>query len=226
LTSPSERRTINNSVISQTAPHGALAKSRNQRGNLFNFDEPFGAEANSTVISLRAAKQSVEDRRRDIFDSHRHRVFALAYYMTGNEVEAEQILTGTFVEAFERTEEPAAHEVDTALVGELRARFPLGEEAEATEEKPSAVVAQAENHGGELAGRNVRRTDLEEAIQFLPPTERLLFLMRDVEGYSVEAIAKVVDMPEPAIQRTLFAARLRLRSILAQQQAPATNAAA
>lgn len=176
---------------------------------MFNFDEPYSSGTNSAVISLRAAKQSAEECRKDIFDSHRHRVFALAYYMTGNEVEAEEILTETFVQAFEQTELPDAPVVDSALVGELRSRFPLGEE------EPAAVPATT---GPDLSRRNVRRTDLEEAIQYLPPTERLCFLMRDVEGYSVEAIAKVVDLPEASVQRTLFSARIRLRSVLAQSQ--------
>lgn len=172
---------------------------------MLNLDEPFSAETKSSVISLRAARQSAQECRRDIFDSHRHRVFALAYYMTGNEVEAEQILTDTFVHAFESAERPAAPEIDSALVVVLRAHCPLDEAV------PAAVASPAQD----LGSRNVRRTDLEEAIQYLPATERLCFLMRDVEGYSVEAIAKVVDLPEGTVRRTLFSARIRLRTLLA-----------
>ncbi|HEY0796884.1 MAG TPA: sigma-70 family RNA polymerase sigma factor [Acidisarcina sp.] len=174
---------------------------------MFNFGERSSTETSTAVICLRAAKQSAEEYRRDIFDSHRHRVFALAYYMTGSEIEAEQILTETFVQAFESTETPAAPEIDSALVGELRSRFPL-------EEAPAAVPSGSHD----LSNRNVRRTDLEEAIQYLPATERLCFLMRDVEGYSVEAIAKVVELPEATVQRTLFSARIRLRAALSREQ--------
>ena len=134
--------------------------------------------------------------------------------MTGNEIEAEQILTDTFVQAFEGAEKPAAAEIDSALIGELRTRFPLAEEA------PAAVAETSQD----LRNHNVRRTDLEEAIQHLPPSERLCFLMRDVEGYSVEAIAKVVDLPEATVNRTLFSARIRLRGVLAM--GPRAEAAA
>lgn len=175
---------------------------------MFNFDDKNSPEKSVAVISLRAAKQSAEERRRDIFDSHRHRIFALAYYMTGDELAAEKILTDTFVDAFGRTQLPDAPQVDQALVGQLRAQFPIGEE------EPAPVATPAED----LSGRNVRRTDLEEAIQFLPATERLLFLMRDVEGYPVEKISQILDIPEAAVQRSLFAARLRLRSILSNEK--------
>jgi RNA polymerase sigma-70 factor (ECF subfamily) len=69
-----------------------------------------------------------------------------------------------------------------------------------------------------MDGRNVRRTDLEEAIRELPPFERLAFLMRDVEGYSPEAIARLLDVSRADITRTLFSAKIRLRSILADME--------
>jgi RNA polymerase sigma-70 factor (ECF subfamily) len=66
-----------------------------------------------------------------------------------------------------------------------------------------------------LGQRNIRRTDLEEAIQFLPTNERLVFLLRDVEGYSAASIAKLMEISETQVQRTLFSARIRLRQVLA-----------
>jgi RNA polymerase sigma-70 factor (ECF subfamily) len=70
-----------------------------------------------------------------------------------------------------------------------------------------------------MDGRNVRRTDLEEAIRELPPIERLAFLLRDVEGYSPETIARLVEVSQPDVTQTLFSARIRLRSILADMEA-------
>jgi RNA polymerase sigma-70 factor (ECF subfamily) len=74
-----------------------------------------------------------------------------------------------------------------------------------------------------LAGRNVRRTDLEEALQELPPNERIVFLLRDVEGYDADRVAELIEIPRPQVERTLLAARIRMRNVLAR---PATSAAA
>jgi RNA polymerase sigma factor (sigma-70 family) len=171
------------------------------------------------MVASRQLKQQAENVQRDIYDSHRHRVFALAFYMTGNELEAEEILTGTFVQAFRATEEPRAEQVDAALVGELRQRYSLGHA------EPTAPLAREMAHNSDIAGQNVRRTDLEEAIQTLPATERLLFLLRDVEGYTPTAISQLVEMPESQVQRSLFSARLRLRQALAAAQADRQEAA-
>jgi RNA polymerase sigma-70 factor, ECF subfamily len=172
---------------------------------LFNFEREFSAEPN--LVVSQAAKQSCEERQRDVYESHRHRTFSLAFYMTGNELEAEEILATTFVRAFQRNEQPDAFAVDSALIGELGERFPL------QQEEPSAVISQ----GIGLSHRNVHRADLEAAIQNLPANERLLFLLRDVEGYSLEMIARLLALPESQVQRACFSARIRLCHVLAEQ---------
>lgn len=194
---------------------------------MFDFSSDRQARGNSAkIVALRQAKQSAEARQRDIYDSHRHRTFALAYYMTGNELEAEQILTRTFVRAFGALPEPGRDDVDSALIAELRQRFHLRPEnpAPATPACETSAETSADS-SSDLGDRNVRRTDLEEAIQQLPAIERLLFLLRDVEGYSSAAIAQLIEIPEPQVQRSLFSARLRIRKLLAQQQAEFGKAA-
>lgn len=178
---------------------------------MLDFDPDRQFAVSPKIVASRRAKQSVESRQRDIFDSHRHRTFALAYYMTGNEIEAEEILTASFVKAFQAQKEPGAHEIDTALLGELREREHL-------QPSDSAIVPATPSGSSnpDLSGRNVKRTELEEAIRELPATERLLFLLRDVEGYAPAVIAKLMDMTESEVRRRLLKARIQLRRILAE----------
>lgn len=188
---------------------------RVQRGVLLlNFDRQFAALV-PAITQVSQAQVSVADRQRDIFESHRHRVFALSYYMTGHEVEAEEILTGTFIRAFQTVEEPNGQIVDSALVTELKTRFPLGK-------MEPAAVADTESS---LGGRNVCRNDLEDAVRTLPATERMLFLLRDVEGYTPEAIAKLLELDVPQVNRVLLSARIRLRTALAAMQTDHAEAA-
>ena len=97
--------------------------------------------------------------------------------------------------------------MDSALVNELSQRFPL------KREEPAAVISP----GVGLSHRNVRRPDLEVAVRSLPANERLLFLLRDVEGYTPAAIARLLDIPEAQVQRACFSARIRLCQVLAEQ---------
>lgn len=165
-----------------------------------------------------AAMYTAGERQRDIFDSHRHHVYSVAYYMTGNELEAEKILESSFVRAFQAAAEqsnmkpvdakPGIEQIDRALLAELMRRFTLTPPQSADQ-----AVGQADTFAAGPMG-NVRRTDLEEVIWGLPDAERLLFLLRDVEGYSPERIAELLDWSLPSVRKTLLMARLHLRQQL------------
>lgn len=180
---------------------------------MFHSERDFSLLTNR-VTATQVAEQSEAQRQRDVFESHRHRAFSLAFYMTGNELEAEEILTQTFIGVFQRSGHPNAGDVDASLIGAFRERFCLEPEL------PPAIPA-AEH----AVGRNVRRTELEAALLELPANERLLFLLRDVEGYPPEGIAVLMGIPQPEVRRLLLSARLRLCQKLALAAKPASEAA-
>ncbi len=151
------------------------------------------------------SRESLEDRQRDVYESHRHRVFSVSYYMTGSEIEAEDLLRGTFISAFRQAEEPDQAMIDAALIERLKARMVL-EDGELVFVPGVAVLP---------GGRNIQRADLEEAIRCLPANERLVFLLMDVEGYAADQIAGLLHKGKASILRTALTARLRLRSELA-----------
>lgn len=167
---------------------------------LFEFDRHF-----SRIAARQMAEQSLEDRQRDVYESHRHRVFSVSYYMTGSEIEAEEILEGTFVRAFGQAPEPDQAGVDTALVEQLEEREILVD----GESVPVPASAMLPGFG------NILRADLEAAIRCLPARERIVFLLMDVEGYPAARIAGLLRMQEPEVRRTAMTARLRLRAELA-----------
>ncbi len=180
---------------------------------MFDLERQLSAQP-ATLVQLKAG-QSVEQRQRDIYHSHHHRIFALAFYMTGNELEAEQVLGCSFVRAFSTAPEPDGNAVDLALITELKKRLCFGTRAE-------AVHITSEDS---LANVNVRRTEMEEALQDLPPMERIIFLFRDVEGYSIDRIVGLVGLPSTEVLPLLLTARLRLRQKLAEIAAQRLQAA-
>lgn len=162
--------------------------------------------AATTIVARAADHYNALDEQRDIFESHRHHVFSVAYYMTGDEMEAENVLQSTFTDAFVVHPRPSIELLDHQLMRQLHARLSL---------EPVAPFPPAD--GAALGNRNVRKTDLEEALWQLPARERLCFLLRDVEGYAPNRIAILLACPEGDVQKTVFSARLRLRNLLMQQ---------
>ncbi len=167
----------------------------------------FELDRHSAKVTARAmSQQSLEERQRDIYDSHRHRVFSVSYYMTGSELDAEEILRSAFIRAFGDNPEPDHRIVDGALVAELREQQVL------VNDKPLPPPT-----AGYLPSRNnILRTELEEAIRCLPSTERIIFLLMDVEGYSASQVAELLNMKNSDVLRAALTARMRLRDELAR----------
>ena len=59
-----------------------------------------------------------------------------------------------------------------------------------------------------------RRTRLYSALAELPPEQRALLILRDVQGFEYEQIAEVLGVPLGPLKRRLFRARLALRELM------------
>lgn len=68
----------------------------------------------------------------------------------------------------------------------------------------------------ELARIQVRRL-LEDAISALPAGFRLVFILREIEGMTVEATAAALDLKPATVKTRLLRARRRLQSALAPE---------
>ena len=162
-------------------------------------------EAKTFAKYLPAVFQPGTNSYRKIYEQNRHRVYSLAFWKTDNELTAEEIMIQTFRRAFDGREESTADDVDRALIAELRESMPLGELT--LECAPCDRVLSVR--------RNTLRVDLERAVVRLPSTEKMIFLMHDVEGYDHLRIVRLLGVTEEESCRGLHQARLRLRELLA-----------
>ena len=76
---------------------------------------PRPATVSQSIIVRVTHRYNTQAEQRDVFESHRHHVFSVAYYMTGDEREAESILQSTFIDAFERETVPTIAALDKAF---------------------------------------------------------------------------------------------------------------
>ncbi len=139
------------------------------------------------------------------YEEHRHRVYALAFYMTDSEMTAEEITSSVFARAFANGVIPNSEAVDRVLLSEIRDLMPIG---------VLRLNMAASSEVASIRG-NVKRVDLERAVVQLPPTERIIFLLHDVEAYDHARIARTLGVSEQESQFGLHQARLRLRQLLA-----------
>lgn len=140
-----------------------------------------------------------------VFEEHRRRIYALAFWMTDNELEAEELMRLTFCRAFAYSSAPGAEALDQALITEVRDQMPVG----------VLTLDEGVCSDAPCVRRNTLRVHLERAVVQLPPTERLIFLLHDVEGYDHARVARTIGVSEDESQTGLHQARLRMRNLLA-----------
>ena len=145
---------------------------------------------------------------REIFEEHQSRIYNLAFYLTDNEMTAETICERTFSDVFAINRTPSAETLDRALVNVLRETMEIG-----TVSLDMPPVTEASN-----ARRNVKRAVLERAVMQVPATERMIFLMHDVEGYDHSKIARILGISTDESRNGLHQARLAVRQAAAEIQ--------
>lgn len=141
----------------------------------------------------------------EIYNSNQHRIYAFAFWMTDNELKAEELMERAFLRAFAISKEPTEEMLDRTLIAEIRQSMRIGQ---LSLECGTSSEVQSVRH-------NVKRVDLERAVIQLPETERLIYLMHDGEGYAHTRIARTLGMTELQCRYGLHQARLRLRELLA-----------
>ena len=107
--------------------------------------------------------------------------------------------------AFSVSDIPTTDAIDAALISELREEMPVGPMTLAC-----ALCSEVKN-----VRESALRVHLEGAVVQLPATERMIFLLHDVEGYNHARIAKLIGLSENESRNGLHQARLRMRELLA-----------
>jgi len=162
----------------------------------------------------------------EIVREHTPRVYRLAYRLTGNVHDAEDLTHDVFIRVFRSlgtytpgTFEGWLHRITTNVFldkmrRKQRIRFDaLSDEAAARLTSRSATPEQAfeQNHLGD---------DVQKALDALPPQFRAAVVLCDIEGLSYEEVADVLDIKLGTVRSRIHRGRAQLREALAHR-APA-----
>ena len=175
---------------------------------------------------LRQARQGDRDAFRAIMQRCNQRLFRVARAVMRNDDEAEDVLQESYLRAFAGIGlfrgESGLMTWLTAITlnearGRLRRRRPTMD-LEVMDEIGLRVIpfpgrAEAPNPEAEAVRSEVRRL-LEQEIDALPEDFRIVFMLRDVEGCTVEETAAQLELNPQTVRTRLFRARQLLRQEL------------
>ena len=164
----------------------------------------------------------------EIVDRHSDRVYRLAYRLTGNAADAEDLTQDVFVRVFRSldtytpgTFEGWLHRVTTNLfLDGARRRQRIRFDALSDERAERLHSALATPH--EAYAARTFEADVEEALAALPPDFRAAVVLCDIEGLSYEEIADILDAKLGTVRSRIHRGRAMLRASLAHR-APAAG---
>ena len=158
---------------------------------------------------------------------HIDALYGYAMTLTRDTTEAEDLVQETYVRAARATNRPNGDSnlkgwlfviMRNAWLNQVRHKRsgPLFVELEPNE---SAQDAQDNPHVVYL--RKLEREQVRQAIESLPDAYREIVLLRDIEGFTYQEIATVLECPAGTVMSRLGRARGRLRKLLSAWQTKA-----
>ncbi len=159
-----------------------------------------------------------------LVEQHSRAVFRLAYRMTGNEQDAEDMVQETFLRAYRQIGSFDAKArfatwlfriATNCSLDLLRARGRRRESQEPEDSGPRADPVSAVPSPARLVISGQIRNRVRRALAQLSPTEQAAFILRHFEGLSNEEIATMMGTSNGATRHCVFRAVAKLRRALA-----------
>jgi RNA polymerase sigma-70 factor (ECF subfamily) len=176
------------------------------------------------IVDFKAGSMDAMDR---IVERYENRLFSFGRKMCGNNEDAEDIVQETFLSAFRYLKD---FREETKLINwlfKIAARACMRKRRKKQCEPNEHISLDSFYPDEDSAGTyeipdwsndpsdNVLRSELKQiidtAIQSLPPKYRLIFNLRDIQGFNTEETSDILDISIASVKTGLHRARLFMR---------------
>lgn len=193
--------------------------------------EPTETEGVSDSIAVQRTLAGDRNAYRVLVDRYSLYLYRLAYRMTGNSHDAEEVVQEAFLRAYQKLSQFAGNSNFGTWVYRIAANYAIDrirqrnvEEArqappsrpteDGLEINPVALVKDPSASPERLASSAELAAKMQQALDSLTPAERTAIVMRHWEGCAIEEIAAVLKSNSNATKNTVFRAVAKLRKAL------------
>ncbi len=194
------------------------------------FSEPKEAkvEEEQLVKDLQAGKTESFERLATLFQK---KIYALSFNLTRNAMDSEDVTQEVLLTLFKKIHTFQGKSAFSSWVYRItlnatymKLRSRKKDQSISIEEllpsfngsgfQQEKIQDWSENTESLLFDNETRET-IQKAVDLLPDKEKIVFLLRDVEGLSTEKVGEILELTVPAVKSRLHRARLFLRKKLA-----------
>ena len=182
---------------------------------------------NNLTLSLGALKNGDRAEFARLVDATSTHIYRLAMRILHDPQDAEDVLQESYIKALRALPNFEGRSslstwlyriaVNEALMLLRKRRVnlvPVEEESDEDDEQPGMVLTDWVGLPEDQLLSTEARQRLEKAVDTLPETLRMVFMLRDIEGLSIKETADLLGLTETAVKTRLLRARLRLRNEL------------
>lgn len=196
---------------------------------MFTCERPFLSNEENALLA-RARKRDA-DAFTELVNQHYRRIYRLAIRITQNNHDAEDVLQETFLKAYQHLASFREHSrfstwitkiaVNEALMKlRKRRKYPsvsLDERLDPVDHILKREIAVWEGNPEQQYSQSELQRILQQALHSLRPNCRVVFVLCDVEEFSLEETADYLGISIPATKSRLFRARMALRAKLTRR---------
>jgi RNA polymerase sigma-70 factor (ECF subfamily) len=207
-----------------------MTRMNESSGSVQDREAVQSAARDSDALAVERTLAGERDAFRVLVERHSAQLFRLAYRMTGNEQDAEEVVQEAFLRAYRNLGQfgsranfgtwayriAANYAIDRMRQRkkeDARRKTPSAPE-EDLEQDPLDLVADERPNPDRLAVNSELRGKMQEALKNLSYSERTAFVMRHWEGCAIEEIAAVLKSTTTAAKNTVFRSVQKLRRAL------------
>jgi len=180
-------------------------------------------DASEAATVLARARQGDGDAFRALVERHSHAAFRLAFHLTGNEQDAEDVVQEGFLKAYRQLGRFESRSNFGTWLHRIIVNCSMDLLRERRRERrrvddPDEVIGvlPSEGPGPEHMARGAEiRRRIDASLASLSPHERAAFTLRHYEGRSIEEIGSTLGVRTSAAKHCIFRAVRKLRGALA-----------
>ena len=161
----------------------------------------------------RRAQKGEESAFHELVDRYANELFKLAFSLTGAVDGAEDVLQETFLGAFQGLDSfEGRSSVKTWLIRILVKQAAKYHRYRRIRKTESTDNFFPQDSGSDSSARDFEiRMDIKTMIKTLSPEHREVIVLRELEGFSYEEMAEILDIPRGTVDSRLFRARQELK---------------
>jgi len=162
-----------------------------------------------------------------LVERHTRSIYGVAYRMTGNQQDAEEILQETFLRAYKSLHRfelrssfstwlyriAVNRSLDFLKAKKMTDAYQITDNPQPEEDHEIQIPATDPGPDRLLLSAEARQK-IADAIGLLSPAERVAFTMRHMEGKSIEEISKALNVRTSAAKNSIFRAVQKIREQL------------